>query len=337
VLERSETDREAVFGYDNPLTFRSIAQGTKNVLAFNGEAQVETLQPTELLGGAQRNAFRYPLASGDTLSWTLDGETVSADDSTPTCSGRELTQVDLVPQTALFGAETVVIGERSRISAQGGGFASVVSDGDVVLEASSSVGNVLAAGRAIVGDHGAIRGGAATGAGVELARTAAVKDARSFTPRSHSLAWWVSFSNDALTDVTIGASQQRALEPGDYGDVVVASRGQLQLSAGRYRFRSLVVLTQGSLRIANGETVVHVQEHLQLSGDTRSAADAQLVLGYLGTDPVAIDASITAAVVAPNAELTLGNVRQSVYVGSFAAKRLVVRPETEIVYAGAGG
>ncbi len=108
------------------------------------------------------------------------------------------------------------------------------------------------------------------------------------------------------------------------------------LSAGRYHFRSLLVLEQGSLRV-DGEVIVHVQNRLQHAGDTRLGAGGQLVLGYLGIAPVAIDASLAGVVVAPNAELTLGSVRQSVYVGSFAAKRLVLRPETQVEYAGGGG
>ncbi|HKY36729.1 MAG TPA: hypothetical protein VJN18_12355 [Polyangiaceae bacterium] len=135
----------------------------------------------------------------------------------------------------------------------------------------------------------------------------------------------------------MGASQQSALEPGDYGDVIVASRAQLLLSAGRYRFRSLVVLEHGSLRVSGGEVVVHVQNRLHHAGDTRLRDTAHLVLGYLGTEAATIEASLEATVIAPNAELTLGSVRQSAYIGSFAARSIVLRPETQIAYAGAGG
>jgi hypothetical protein len=337
VLERSETEREAVLGYDNPLSFRGIPQGTKNALSYNGQQLWETAQPTELGQGAQLDAFRYPLGWGDTLSWTLDGETVVVDDTTPSCSGRELTKVELAPRTALYGAEGIVIGERSRVTASGSELASIVSGSDVVLEASSSVENVLTAGRAVVRDFAAIRGAAATSGGVERVATGFVEKVHTFVPRPHSLAWWVSFETQGIDDVRVGVSQQRVLEPGDYGDVTVSGRGQLLLSAGRYRFRSLVVLEQGSLRLSGGEVVVHVQNRLQHAGDTRLADSARLVLGYLGVEGAYIDASLDGVVVAPNAELTLGSVRQSVYFGSFAARRVVLRPETQVVYAGAGG
>ncbi|HKY36728.1 MAG TPA: hypothetical protein VJN18_12350 [Polyangiaceae bacterium] len=160
VLERSQTEREAVLGYDNPLSFRGVPHGTKNALSYNGQQLWESAQPTELGYGAQLDAFRYRLGWGDTLSWTLDGETVVVDDTTPPCSGRELTNVALAPRTALYAAERIVIGERSSVTASGDELASIVSGGDVVLEASSSVENVLAAGRAVVREYAAIRGAA---------------------------------------------------------------------------------------------------------------------------------------------------------------------------------
>jgi len=132
--------------------------------------------------------------------------------------------------------------------------------------------------------------------------------------------------------VTAPERHPYALAPGDYGDVVVEPQGQLILSAGQYRFRSLTVRDQGSLRVASGDAVVHVADSLQHSGDTRLLGDASLVIGYFGNSPATIVGSLQAAVIAPNAELNLGAAGHTSYSGTFFAKRVVVSPGTHLEY-----
>jgi hypothetical protein len=329
VLQRSANEYEAFFGYDNPLSFRAFAFGNRNALAANGQMRSDSAQPSEFAGGAWSKAFHQTFAAADKLSWTLDGETVSADATTQPCSGRELTTVDFAPQTALFGTDSVVIGDHSRVTAQQA-LPSVVSNGDIVIGSSSVVGNVFAGAHAAVSDYGSVLGTAATGSGFDKRPTAAVAASTTFSHRSHSLSWLENFV--AGTDVTVSERQQLSLAPGNYGDVMVEPQAQLILSAGQYRFHSLTVREDGSLRVSAGDAVLHVQSALQHAGDTRLLGDASLVIGYFGSEPAAIVGSLQAAVVAPNAELTLGAAGHAFYTGTFFAKRVVVRPGTQVQF-----
>ncbi len=330
ILQRSDSEYDAFFGYENPLSFRAFAVGGRNALTDNGRP-LDPPQPTEFVAGSWSKAFHHSLGVADTLAWTLDGETVFADKTSTPCSGRELTVVDFAPQTALFGTDSVVIGDHSRITAAQA-LPSIVSGGDIVVGASSVVGNVFAGARAVISDYDSVLGMAATGASLDKRATAVVAKSRTFSLREHSLAWVVNFAPTAQADVTVSERQQLSLAPGEYGDVLVEPQAQLILSAGQYRFHSLTVLEQGSLRVSAGDAVVHIASALQHAGDTRLLGDASLVIGYLGTQPAAIVGSLQAAVIAPNAELTLGAAGHALYAGTFFAKRVVVRPGTQVQY-----
>jgi Trypsin len=330
VLQRSDSELEAFFGYENPLTFRAFAVGSRNLLTDNGQL-LEPSQPSEFGGGVWSKAFHQKFEATGTLAWTLDGETVFADRATASCSGRELTVVDFAPQTVLFGSDSVILGENSRVTAQQAQ-PSVVSGGDIRIGRSSVVGNVFAGARTIVGDYGSVLGTAATGAGLSKRPSAIVASSRTFTFRPHSLTWQVNFEATGISDVIVPERQQFRLAPGDYGDVVVEPQAQLILSAGQYRFRSLTVREQGGLRVASGDAVVHVSNSFQHAGDTRLLGEASLVIGYLGSAPAAIVGSLEAAVIAPNAELTLGAAGHATYKGTFFAKAVVVSPGTDLEY-----
>ena len=333
VLQRSEGQYDAFFGYENPLSFRAFAVGSRNLFTSSTRA-IDPPQPSEFTAGSRSKAFHQSLSATEIAAWTLDGETVFANADmahTAPCSGRELTLVDFAPQTAIFGTDSVTIGHHSRVTADSG-LPSVASNGDIVVGSSSVVGNVLAGARVSVADYGSVLGLAATSGGLDKRATAAVNSTRSFTWRPHSLAWVDDFAAGAVTDIVVGERQQQTLESGEYGDVTVEPQAQLLLGAGLYRFRSLTVREQGSLRVTAGDAVVHVANALQHAGDTRLLGDASLVIGYFGSQPAAIVGSLQAAVIAPNASLTLGTAGHAVYTGSFFAKQVVVGPGTQVKY-----
>jgi hypothetical protein len=331
VLQRSDTQFDAFFGYSNPLSFRAFAIGARNFLTDDGRP-VTPQQPTEFAGGSWSKAFHQSFVTEHTLAWTLDGETIFANTQSARCSGRELTVVDSAPQTTVFGTESVVIGDRSRITAAQD-LASIVSGGDIQIGANSVVGNVFAGAHAAIGDYGSVVGTAATGVGFSKRPTAIVNATKTFSLREHSLAWVVPFATTALKDVSVSERQQLTLAPGEYGDVAVEAQAQLILGAGEYRFRSLTVREQGSLRVATGDAVVHVANALEHAGDTRLlSTDASLVIGYFGTQPASIAGSLQAAVIAPNASLTLGTAGHTSYAGTFFAQRVIVSPGTQIQY-----
>ncbi|HEY3500007.1 MAG TPA: hypothetical protein VGK73_35200, partial [Polyangiaceae bacterium] len=149
----------------------------------------------------------------------------------------------------------------------------------------------------------------------------------------HSIARWVDFAGSA-GDVELGVNESRRLEPGSYGHVVVPAGATLRLGSGRYRFASLAVARTGALAVEASAVTLHVAEALVHQGVTRVAdSAAAFVLGYFGTAPATIDASFTGTVVAPNAELVLGAVRNASYRGAFFARVLEVRPTSSVEYA----
>jgi len=330
VLERAEGQYEAFFGYENPLSFRAVAVGNRNLFSSNLR-ELDSPQPSEFAAGSWSKAFHQSLSAAETAAWTLDGETVFANRDSAACSGRELTTVEFAPQTALFGTDSVTIGDHSRVTADTG-LPSVASNGEIVVGSSAVIGNVFAGAHASIGDYGSVRGLAATSGGLNQRATAVVSASRTFTWRPHSLAWVEHFASSTLVDVVVGERQQQTLLPGDYGDVTVSPQAQLILSGGLYRFRSLTLREESSLRVSSGDAVVHVANALTHAGDTRLLGDASLVVGYFGTEPAVIAGSLQAAVIAPNARLTLGAAGHEAYTGTFFAKQVVVSPGTHVKY-----
>jgi hypothetical protein len=332
VLARSPEQLTAFFGYENPLSRRTIAPGSRNrILSSTGEREFD--QPAEFDLGFQVGVVAADFAGSESLRWELEGEVAIADRETVACTGRELAQVDFVPRAALFGSEAVVLGDHVSVRA-GSEHASIVSGGDVVVGGESSVGNVFAAGRTLLGGKSVIEGAAATGASLERQQGAKVlgtaRDGAVF--RTHSLAWHVQFGASAH-DALLSPNEVRTLSPGDYGKVVVPSGAALTLAPGHYRFATLEVATGGTLVLGAGETVMHVGASLVHRGETRLSGSASVVLGYLGSAAAVLDASFEGTVIAPNAALVLGAVRNSRFVGAFFARSVEVQPSSIVEFA----
>jgi hypothetical protein len=331
VLARDPETFSAYFRYDNQLSFRSVAVGSRNeVVSSAGYREFE--QPSEFLGGA-RHAFSADFTGTESLTWSLEGASVVADRQSAACTGKELLLVELAPQTVLYGSESVKVGDHVSVSADSD-LASVVSGGPVELGGEVSVGHVIARGDTILGSHTAVLGSIVTGGAVSNLGAASVVGAKreGAVVGRHSIAWWVDFAAAEQARVELLPNEARELTPGDYGQVVVPSGATLRLQAGRYRFTSLSIARKGALEVAAGAVAVHVAEALTHLGETRSDSGSELVLGYLGSAPAAIDASFSGVVIAPNAALVLGSVRNAVYRGAFAARTLEVKPSSRVEY-----
>ncbi|MDX2051809.1 MAG: hypothetical protein SFV15_05410 [Polyangiaceae bacterium] len=336
VLERPDGQLSAFFGYNNPLSFRSIPVGTHNQVGGEptGLGLLDWGQPTTFEGGIVAGAFTRPLTAGEVVSWSVEGQTATASlGASPACGGRELTDVAFARNVAVFGAESLTLGDRVSVVASGD-MATLVSGGDMVLGANVSVGNVMARGRANVGAGSAVLGSAVTGQALTLGGGAVVAgaDVRSVLPQ-HAFGWRVAFNATTLGDVDVQAGQSRVLPPGNYGKVNVRPGARLSLQIGNYQFGSLLVDKQGTLAAGDGAVTVHVATSLDHRGSTSVQAHSDLTLGYLGSEPAKVNASFTGAVVVPNAELALGATPNAVYRGSFFAKSLTVGPGTLLEFA----
>jgi hypothetical protein len=332
VLQRSATKFDAFFSYDNPLSYRIIPVGTRNGVGADNAA-LDVGQPTELAGGTKLRAFTASFDGTSPLSWTLDGSTAKVTRDTPRCSGAQLAQVDFAKRVVLFGTEAVEVGDYASVLA-GGDLPTIVSNGDVVLGADVVVGDVLSGGRTVVGEEALVRGSIAAGGGLVRQKSAAIEGRKlnSAAPPWHSIDWMEA--SDAGSSVELGSGQDQALAPGTYGKIVVRAGGLLRLQSGTYQVESLFVAEGGTVALASGEVVVHVQSSLSHLGETRLLeSSAHITLGYFGTDSALIGASLRGTLVAPNAELVLGSARNMDFAGAFFARRLTVKPGTIVEYA----
>jgi hypothetical protein len=208
----------------------------------------------------------------------------------------------------------------------------VASGGELTVGPSSVVGNAVAGGRLEVKDLAAVLGVGLASQGITRAADALVRLSKEGALPEHSLEWEVEFGAGG-TDQIVRPRQQIVLEPGHYGHVVVDEQAQLILRAGAYQFASLTVAAQGNLQVMGGEAVVHVASGLEHEGETDLAQSSSLVLAYFGSSPARVSSSLHATVIAPRAALTLGELPNSVYTGAFFAKRLTVRPTTQVFFS----
>lgn len=334
VLQRSAARFDAFFTYDNPLSFRIIPVGARNVVKVNGYSPLEVRQPTELVGGNRVQAFAASFDGVQPVSWTLDGETAQVTSSTSRCGGSQLTRTAFAERVALFGTESVEVGDYASVIAQGG-LPSIVSNGDVTLGADVVAGDVLAGGRTVVGMETLVSGSVVTGGGLSLQSgaivTGLIRDG--VKPPPHSIEW-LDDGVTAPSSLQVGSGGDSHLEPGSYGAVVVQAGGVLTLESGTFEFESLSVAADGTLALASGEVVVHVRSTLSHLGETRGLdTTPHITLGYFGSDPAHIAASLRGVVVAPNAELILGSARNMDFIGAFFARRVTVLPGTIVEFA----
>lgn len=332
VLERVGGIKQAFFSYDNPLSFRGLPVGARNRVTLRDDELLDAPQPVELAGGFVSNGFSRVLGDSEPLAWLLDGGRATADLATQACSGREVARLDHVPATALFATEALELGDYTSVESSDGRLASVASAGDLTVGPGSLVGNAIAGGRLEVKELAAVLGVGLAGQGMTRAADALVGLSKEGVLPEHSLEWLVEFSADGADEI-VGPRQQVALDPGRYGHVVVEDQAQLILRAGAYQFASLTVAAQGNVQLGAGEVVVHVASALEHDGETDLAPGASLVLAYFGSSAAYVSSSLHATVIASRATLTLGELPNSVYTGAFFAKRLTVRPTTQVFFS----
>jgi len=146
------------------------------------------------------------------------------------------------------------------------------------------------------------------------------------------------------TAITVNPSPEAGdvvtLAPGQYGAVIVYSRGQLILSAGDYEFTSLDLEPQGQLVVPSASTEaarVFVENSVIYRGSTNitstssSPPPAPLFLVYAGRATLTIGSPFTGTIIAPNAQLALQSLNNTgIYSGEFFAKQITISPNTTV-------
>jgi hypothetical protein len=142
----------------------------------------------------------------------------------------------------------------------------------------------------------------------------------------------VSFNVDVPSagtrEVTVQPDQPTPvpLSPGGYGRVTVNRNSTLALSAGAYRFSSLIIEAGSTILIDNaaGTSNISVDNELIVRGRIAPSAPqlANLLFYYRGTNTPAIDSHFLGTLLAPNASVVLPS--DKTHTGSFFGKNIEV-------------
>jgi hypothetical protein len=161
-----------------------------------------------------------------------------------------------------------------------------------------------------------------------------------FDPPS-TLTWIVTYPPGTGTDITLNAGQSQALPPGLYGSLQLNSQSTLALSTGTYFLTNFSFESQATINLdqSNGPVIIYVSNniiHLRGAfvpigvGDA-GTAHPDLMVGYLGTNPVFVESLFDGAIVAPFAALTLRQVN-GVHTGYFYAQTASLDSSAQVQY-----
>ncbi len=151
------------------------------------------------------------------------------------------------------------------------------------------------------------------------------------TVAAQTLTWDVPFDAVSRSE-TIGANT--TLAPGGYGSLNI-QRGTLTLSAGTYYVDSLTLEPTANIvaDTSNGPIFVYVRTSYVAHGAWSSTSPNSMLLGYLGTQLLAVEKSFAGTIVAPNARVRLA-VGGGTHVGAVFAKEVELDPDVKLTFQG---
>jgi len=248
-----------------------------------------------------------------------------------------------LPATADFRTVAVgslsqlLIGDRARVSTPSGGFATTTHAGTSIVTYGydTNVGAVVSLGSVKLLDRARVNGSLTTGNDVTYAEnpssvvvTGGITQFATLTPLS-TYQWKVPF-NVVTSTVTV-TSGTTSLAPGSYGSVTLQSGG-LKLRAGTYYIDRLTLEPNTAFTIDSsaGPVYLYVRTALIFRTNMTGAAD-KLLLGYFGTQLLALERPFFGTVVAPNARvrLAVGNTPHS---GAVLAKEAELDPGVNLTF-----
>ena len=242
-------------------------------------------------------------------------------------------------QTLALAADgTLLIDDRASVQLPSGAPAEVSNMGsqDTNIGVEARTGGIWSQGRVVLRDRaqvlGFIRTAGTVEQGQQVSVTGSVEQGLSLTP-PQIISWQASLPSNALPAVMVPPDTQwPLLEPGSYESATVESRSTLPLRPGEYVFGSLELRPQSTVWVddRDGPVVLYVRNQFIYRGGFVALEGGQpdLVVVFLGTDPVVIESPFAGTVVAPNARVELGTVGPPGHSGAFFAKDLEVRPDT---------
>jgi hypothetical protein len=331
-VRRKSSGYMAYFGYESPLQSRTLAVGARN---FFTTSQPDRGQPVEFVSGVVERAFSVPFATGSSVTWTLEGQSVTASQTSPACSARDLFEVSGFEDVAVYGRERLMI--QNSVSVLGAlGPANLLSGGQVEVAAEASAGTTRTRGKLFLRSNSTLFGDAISGDLISLQAGAQVQgeSVMGAYVEPHDIDWAPVFPSPVGGHVNLEPERIRALAPGAYGNVSIKSRAVLTLVAGTYTMNSFAVEPQARIVFDDsaGPIYIHVRDMLTYRGDSTvsTSHSADVLLGYFGTATAYFDAPFYGDILAPRAEIVLGS--QDAHEGRFFARKVEVRSGSGILY-----
>ena len=128
------------------------------------------------------------------------------------------------------------------------------------------------------------------------------------------------------------------LDPGSYGNVIIRSRGQVNLVGGTYRIQSLNIEPDAKVALdkSNGPVNIYVRDLLTIYDRATFIDPSDSIEGlniyFTGTATVNVEAGLSGQIVAPFAPLVLGGNGGQTYRGEFTGKDIRVEPNTIMLH-----
>jgi hypothetical protein len=233
--------------------------------------------------------------------------------------------------------DTLLIGDRAIVRTPAGAFATIANLGaaQTNLGTDTRVGNVWSVGAVTLRDRARVAGFVRSQRAVTIAATASVNPGpvvanTAFTPLD-SISWTVTFPSPT-GNVTLQTRERRTLAPGSYGALTVQPTATLTLTAGTYYFQSVDFEAQAAVALddRNGPIHLYVANSLIYRASVSDSANKpeRILIGFVGTAPVSIEAPFVGTLVAPAARVTVGSFSHR---GAFFAKGLELLPAATVV------
>ena len=330
VAPKNESTYIAYVGYNNPLSYRYIPIGDDNHIAPLPE---DRNQPMVFEAGLKPSVFEIEFGENETISWSLDGTTLTIEKSATQCTGAELTAIDFASNAPLFASEQLVLRDNVKVLA-GGRPAGIVSNGNIEIGAGARVGDVFSSKDIFIRSRALVGGSAYAGGTISQQDGAVVlgKSVQGTYVPEHPLNMYVLFQ--AGPSINVEQDQSADLLPGYYGDVSIKSRSILNLKSGTYYFKSLNVEPGSELLLdqQDGPIVLYVESSITFRGiiASKQGAFPRLVMGFLGTSTATIEAPFQGILIAPQGEIRLATVTGTGHRGRFYAKKIEVQAGNQV-------
>jgi hypothetical protein len=240
-------------------------------------------------------------------------------------------------QASFVASDTLTIGDRTRITSATSSLAAIanVGSGTTTIGPSAIVGDVWSRGKVEIRDQATV-GFARTLQPVTVPGSSSLAGQSQLSDDLEPLRMWswsIAVPNQPGTSFEQPPDTTASLSPGGYVSLSVKPRAHIKLQAGAYFFDTLFLDAQSVLELPEDGSAVslYVLDSLTFRGTIQGVgASGRLLLAYLGSDPISIEAPFTGILVSPRSDLMLGAVTPSTYSGSFFARTLITQPGTTL-------